>query len=323
MVRTAIICLLILLAGFAGVQNHAPQPAHAIETDAYCATGEELVFLGLINDYRAQNGLAPLVLTQTLGAAAEHHSIDMAENNYFSHTLSDGTTWSQNISNHGYTFNTYRAENIAAGNSSASNTFIQWKNSAGHNANMLNVNYRAIGIGYAYEQSSTYDHYWTTVFGGVVDAEACSDVSEPTATSTAHPTNTATPRATSTATPRPTPTSTSAPPTVTATRMPPTATVVPSETPKPATSTPTPTSTHIAPTATTAPPTATVAPTATKTVLERLCERRPTYRRCPTPTPDSGPTLIGAAVESLPNTGTGNGQPTITDLPNTGTGSRG
>src|SRR3712207_6412476 len=60
----------------------APRP---ITTAEYCADGEEQAFLALINAYRAQNGLGALAMSQTLGTAAEHHSLDMANNNYFSH----------------------------------------------------------------------------------------------------------------------------------------------------------------------------------------------------------------------------------------------
>ena len=139
---------------------------------SYRCDVEEKAFLTLINNYRATRSLKALRLTKTLGAAADHHSADMATKNYFSHTLAGGIGWSQNIKNHGYTFNTYRGENIAAGNSAALATFNQWKNSPGHNANMLSKNFNAIGIGRAYGASSTYKTYWTTTFGGYQDAAA-------------------------------------------------------------------------------------------------------------------------------------------------------
>ncbi|MDQ3263607.1 MAG: CAP domain-containing protein [Myxococcota bacterium] len=63
-----------------------------------------------------------------------------------------------------------RAENIAAGNATAEGAFTQWRNSAGHNTNMLNGDYRVIGIGRGYDAASTYGWYWTTTFGGQVDA---------------------------------------------------------------------------------------------------------------------------------------------------------
>lgn len=147
--------------------------ARNIGVSEYCASSEEIAFLNLINDYRRSRGLGTLKLTQTLGAASEHHSQSMATHNYFSHTLiSQGISWSQNMTNHGYDYNTFRGENIAAGNSTAQATFNQWKGSSAHNANMLSGNYKAIGIGRVYGGSSTYGYYWTTDFGGVADGAA-------------------------------------------------------------------------------------------------------------------------------------------------------
>ena len=194
LIATALVMLLSnpgsLLAGPAPLGRSTE--ASNTSTSAYCGDAEEMAFLTLINTYRSQNGLPALVMSQTLSAAAYHHSADMAVNNYFSHTLFNGTTWDANIRDHGYTFGTALAENIAAGNSTASATIMQWKNSAGHNANMLSANYTAIGIGRAYSSASTYGYYWTTTFGGVQDAAAV-------ACSTATPTPT--PTATATATP--------------------------------------------------------------------------------------------------------------------------
>jgi uncharacterized protein YkwD len=150
----------------------APQKAYQMSADDYCITPFAQELLTLINDYRAQNGKGPLVITKTLGAAAQHHSDDMAENDYFAHTLSDGTTWSKNMTNHGYTYTTYRGENLAGNSANAQGVFIQWKNSYGHNANLLNKNYKAIGIGQAHNADARYDWYTTATFGGIVDTKA-------------------------------------------------------------------------------------------------------------------------------------------------------
>jgi uncharacterized protein YkwD len=129
---------------------------------------EERAFLGLINDYRAQNGIAPLQVSVTLTQASDWMSNDMALKNYFSHTDSQGRDPFVRMTAFNYKYST-AGENIAAGNASAQDTFTQWKNSPGHNANMLNANYKVIGIGRAQNSSSTYNWYWTTDFGGTVD----------------------------------------------------------------------------------------------------------------------------------------------------------
>jgi hypothetical protein len=131
---------------------------------------EKSAFLTLINQYRQQNGLPPLSVSNALTIAAQGHSEDMARRNYFSHTTPEGKTFVDRIREAGYTYNTCLGENIAAGFSTAQSVFEAWKNSPGHNQNMLNPCFKAIGIGLAYDASSIYKWYWTTDFGGYGDS---------------------------------------------------------------------------------------------------------------------------------------------------------
>ncbi|HXK34008.1 MAG TPA: CAP domain-containing protein, partial [Dehalococcoidia bacterium] len=129
---------------------------------------EEQAFLALINSHRAANGRAPLKVSYGLTRASAWKSKDMAQNAYFAHD--DLTrTWVDRVRDCGYTYNTYLGENIAAGVSTAQDAFNLWKNSPGHNSNMLGANYTAIGIGRHYVQGSPYGWYWTTDFGGLDD----------------------------------------------------------------------------------------------------------------------------------------------------------
>ncbi len=143
----------------------APMLAQAQTLDS-----EATAFIGLINTYRQQNGLVPLKLSAKLNASAAWMSTDMGQKNYFSHTDSLGRTFDVRLRAFGYTYNTYMGENIAAGNSTASATFTQWKNSPGHNANMLNSHYVVMGIARVYAANSTYKWYWTNDFGGYDDS---------------------------------------------------------------------------------------------------------------------------------------------------------
>ena len=137
----------------------------------YCVEPEELAFLAAINSYRTQNGLQPLQISQTLGAAAAKHSDNMAATSYFDHTMSDGTTVEQNIRAHGYTGQTY-GENIVAGTESADFAFSTFQGSAPHNQNMLQASYQSIGIARSYNAASEQGWYWTTIFGGPLDVPA-------------------------------------------------------------------------------------------------------------------------------------------------------
>jgi uncharacterized protein YkwD len=133
---------------------------------------EEMAFVVLINQHRASNGLGPLKTCVTLNRSAQGHSEDMRDKNYFSHTGLDGSSMVTRSCDACYSFacplGTAMGENIAAGNSGASGTFTQWKNSSGHNMNMLSPNYTVMGIGRA-TGGGTYGVYWTNVFGGKDD----------------------------------------------------------------------------------------------------------------------------------------------------------
>jgi uncharacterized protein YkwD len=114
----------------------------------------------------AHPAVAPLTLNLQLRDAARGHSQDMAANNYFSHTSLDGRTLAQRIGQAGYAGGFPLAENIAAGPSTAQAVVDGWMQSTGHCENIMNSGLRVIGIGYAFNQSSTYRHYWTQNFGG-------------------------------------------------------------------------------------------------------------------------------------------------------------
>ncbi|KYF60647.1 hypothetical protein BE15_15270 [Sorangium cellulosum] len=133
---------------------------------------EEQAFLRIINQYRAEKGLGALSACTSMNRAAQGHSEDMRDKNYFSHSSQDGRTPWTRMCNACYELGcggTAMAENIAAGNSGAQGTFDQWKNSDGHNKNMLGSNFKVIGIGRA-TGGGTYGSYWTTVFGGSSEA---------------------------------------------------------------------------------------------------------------------------------------------------------
>ncbi len=131
---------------------------------------EEQTMLRLINEYRAQGGLSQLKVSVALTNAAEWMSGDMASKNYFNHVDSQGRNPFTRMSAFGYNYSTSRGENLAAGYADAVRTFNQWKSSSSHNAAMLNGSYNVIGIARVYGANSTYKWYWTTNFGGFVDA---------------------------------------------------------------------------------------------------------------------------------------------------------
>lgn len=188
--------------------------AVAARPDTTAATtpldAEEQAFLVLINNYRQQNGLGTLTVDTKLQDASEWMSVDMGVNAYFSHTDSlERDPWTR-MAFFGYNYNTWKGENLAAGTSSAQTAFNLWRDSPGHNANMLGANYTAIGIARRYTAGSPYGWYWTTDFAGFVSSpmppqSSATPTPVPTATPTPVPTATPTPAPTATPSPTPTP----------------------------------------------------------------------------------------------------------------------
>ncbi len=127
--------------------------------------------VALTNSYRSQHGLEPLTLNINLSQSAQTHSQDMALSDFFSHTGSDGSRTSDRTKLAGYE-SSYVGQNIAAGYITAEEVVRGWMNSPGHRENILNPNYKEIGIGYYYLADDTgdvnYNSYWTQDFGAVI-----------------------------------------------------------------------------------------------------------------------------------------------------------
>lgn len=201
---------LIALAG-AGTLSIAPSAQPALAVTNCSVSGDSLdahetAFLTLINDYRAQNGRSALKVSPTLNKASAWLAQDMGSKAYFSHTDSLGRSPSTRAQNCGYAGGA--GENIAAGTAwdTAQEVFDAWRNSSGHNANMLNTSYRVIGIARVQVAGSPYNWYWVTDFGTYDDsgspapsptATVRPPSPSPTASATATPTKTPSPTATS------------------------------------------------------------------------------------------------------------------------------
>lgn len=129
----------------------------------------EFKFLNLINDFRKENGTAPLQISRRLNVVARWMVNDMIAINYIGHTDSYGRDPYRRMDALGYTDRTARGENLCAGtvSSTAERAFQQWKDSPGHRENMLDPHFRFMGIAHAYGASAEYGWYWANEFGFV------------------------------------------------------------------------------------------------------------------------------------------------------------
>jgi uncharacterized protein YkwD len=145
---------------------------------------QEQGIVEITNMERWDNGmLPPLKQVINLHNAADGHSEEMANDDFFAHCdLDTGLSPFQRMQNAGYSYNS-AGENIAAGYNTPAATMNQWMNSSGHRNNILSTSYREIGVGYEYSNDGQVDrrdqngdcnqdatggpyyHYWTQNFG--------------------------------------------------------------------------------------------------------------------------------------------------------------
>ena len=115
----------------------------------------------LVNEERANAGLAPLAKDNGLMEMARFKSQDMADNNYFAHESPTHGSFSDLLKKFNIQ-NTVAGENIAMGQRTAEAVMQSWMNSPGHKGNILNSDYTRIGVGCA--QSANGSYYWTQEF---------------------------------------------------------------------------------------------------------------------------------------------------------------
>lgn len=165
-----LIAVVLAVAAAVGVSAAKPSPAEAaLFTVKTCGGGSidlnstEKRTLDLHNQTRASNGLPSFCVQPTLTNAARAHSQEMLDKDYFSHNSYNGETFGARLKRFGYTSSGYSyytvGENIAWGSGSygsPDSIFKGWMNSTGHKANILNKNFREIGIG---ARTGTYKTY--------------------------------------------------------------------------------------------------------------------------------------------------------------------
>lgn len=140
-------------------QAPAPsQPADAPSTPA--GSSAATAVLSLVNQERAKAGCSPVTADTELEALATAFSEDMAARGFFDHTDPDGDTPWDRAEQAGVTG--LGGENIARGQANAQSVMDSWMNSPGHRANILNCDYRTLGVGVHFADGGPW---WTQNFG--------------------------------------------------------------------------------------------------------------------------------------------------------------
>ncbi|MFG2358019.1 CAP domain-containing protein [Streptomyces sp. NPDC048521] len=139
--------------------SKAPSATSAPGTvSAEAAAGAEV--LKLVNEERAKVGCSALAANSSLTGLAEAFSDDMAARGFFDHTDPDGATPWDRAAKAGVT--DLGGENIARGQATAAAVMEAWMNSPGHRANILNCDFKTLGVGVHLGSGGPW---WTQDFG--------------------------------------------------------------------------------------------------------------------------------------------------------------
>ena len=109
----------------------------------------ERAIVRAINRQRTKHGLARVRSTRRLARAADYHSWEMLDANYFAHESRDGTPFDQRVRR--YANHRSVGETLAmlggCGKRTARRVVRRWMNSAGHRAILLSSTFRRVGLG--------------------------------------------------------------------------------------------------------------------------------------------------------------------------------
>lgn len=108
-----------------------------------------------MNAERAKAGLPALKMDTNITAAANVRAKEITQK--FSHTRPNGSSFSSVLKEQGVSFRG-SGENIAWGQKSPEQVMNAWMNSDGHRANILNKNFKNIGVGY-YQDGNGVNHW--------------------------------------------------------------------------------------------------------------------------------------------------------------------
>lgn len=118
----------------------------------------------VINAYRKENGLKPLTLNAELTEAAKNHSRDLSKWDRISHYGSDGSNPWDRVKRTGYKAR-LTAENVGTGQIDFNEVMRGWKDSPGHNKNLLMKDAQHMGIALVQDPKTEFKSFWTLVIG--------------------------------------------------------------------------------------------------------------------------------------------------------------
>ena len=130
-IKLALALLMTLAMGAERVAAETPKKAEL-------AAGYAAHLVDLVNQYRQRHHLPQLLLDDRLIRLAQEHAVDMANQRRLSHDGFDGRFKRANRE--------LCVENVGWNYRNAKEQLKGWRNSPGHNVNLLNAEVRRVGI---------------------------------------------------------------------------------------------------------------------------------------------------------------------------------
>lgn len=117
----------------------------------------------LINEYRAQNGVAPLALDGELTRLARDYAGKLAEAGRMSHELEPWGGLEKRLRAGGYAYET-AGENLGQGYRTIEQQIQGWKNSPPHDRGLKDADMTRMGIASVENPNKRGDVYWCLIF---------------------------------------------------------------------------------------------------------------------------------------------------------------
>jgi uncharacterized protein YkwD len=161
-----VVMVAILLAAAGLIRVDSPAEAAGGGYASTCGGGEtflyasEMRLLALHNNTRKNHGLKPLCVHPTLQEAARAHSKDMIQYDYYAHvTRGSNENACARILRFGYRWSSC-GENIGY-NPTPEGVFLSWMRRSTHSSNILDSDFREVGIG---AHTGEYNDSKTTMY---------------------------------------------------------------------------------------------------------------------------------------------------------------
>jgi uncharacterized protein YkwD len=146
------------------LQAESPAVAASDEDDPVDQEQASGILVGLVNEFRVENGLRPLYVEPALSAAASDYCGIIAPLSLKSHVDPDGRDWNQRAADAGYE-GLGIVENLAWGYPTPEEVFAAWQSSEADRANLLNALANGVGVAHCRLASAEYQDWWVFMAG--------------------------------------------------------------------------------------------------------------------------------------------------------------